>query len=524
MKSRTISDLPTELHCCILKYTLDDARERTAEEEGESSRTLRKWVEIDTEKPLQFPYNVAGVCRLWHSILVRWPECWTRVIIDVAFNPQRFLDIFLWSKDIRRLEVIVINSHEPDPQDLKYSKLERRRVAMIVEALRPHIARCELIKFNVAFFTSLPSPVIFLLDDAPYLRHLSLDCKIDDGGHPDEYSSTCDIGVHQRIRTCTSLPALSYLSMTGFWFMLLASHQHTSGWLKNLRKSLNSWITLSITRFQFQESGDYSMANFVVYCSTMKPLSKLYLHYLSLHESPGSSLQLESDALALPYYSDVFTFPGMNAIYFEGVTPNFLHSIFFFAKFSPSRLYFSACLFPYESLRSNASCLSITKMPDPPLADSWMEYGSMFRSILPNWTGSDLVIDSCPSFNDDVFDFMLRPGEPFLQFLDIRNCKNFTVHGVRQFLGERNAIIDEDGRDIGDAMDEITVRGNCPFPSEEDQTWLDLNGYTKWTKIDWKTTQEGSDTEQCFKTLGQDSSPSPEDDYAEGESESDGGD
>lgn len=85
MALQTIADLPTELHSQILKFAFYDAQEikgvntilkaqthQGGSGEPEDPTRPMKWVwkEHNPQHPLQFPYNVAGVCRLWHSILM----------------------------------------------------------------------------------------------------------------------------------------------------------------------------------------------------------------------------------------------------------------------------------------------------------------------------------------------------------------------------------------------------------------------------------------------------------------------
>lgn len=460
MSQNALSYLPVEIHSEILKNVLYLSQHAARHDDGLGSIKTPvkwKWIEDDCRDISQFPYNVAAVCKLWLDVLSRIPQCWTRVIIDVAFDPSKFLDIFLWSKDLPKLEVTIFNSHTHHSNNVDDSSVERQRVSAIVDALRPHISRCKIITFDLTFLTSLPSPMFFLLEDAPHLKKLVLECKVDNAGSPEDYSSTCDFGVSERTtRDLTSLPKLQNLSITGFWFMLSAGHPFTAECFK---ENSAQGIDFCISRFQFQQEGHYTLQNFVSYCSRSRPES-ITMRNLSLNH----------DGVILERRGAFST----EVMEFDNVTADVLRSLFSMTLINPTHLIFDNCVLP-DDLPSTSIFEELT-----------LRNTSNLRSILSDHSGFfTLNVESCPSFDDSVFSALL--GHQNLQSISFSDCNNFTVHGIREFL---QANYQPDNGYEG--IETLSIHGDrhCPFPSEEDRRWFRRSASTNPIEITWSRNRQ----------------------------------
>ncbi|KAF8877246.1 hypothetical protein CPB84DRAFT_374413 [Gymnopilus junonius] len=212
----------------------------------------------DPRSPSLFPFNVASVCTQWLAIVSEIPECWTRVIFDVAKDPTPFLDAFLWSEDLEIIEVLVFTSSTDDGKE--YGKTEKQRSIAITQALRPHVHRCKSITFDITYSTSLPPAHIFFLKDSPYLEKLVLECAHDDIQiEPDSWMTT----VVNRPHFGSDFSKLKKLSLTGFSFLYLALHLDSpESFAKfQFRRSME----LYVSRFTFLGSGHYTVTNFMRY-------------------------------------------------------------------------------------------------------------------------------------------------------------------------------------------------------------------------------------------------------------------
>lgn len=488
-----LSTLPVEVHFEILKYAQYSSQyayhgkvHASANHPNGSQPPTPiewKWSERNRRSLSQFPYNVAAASRLWKSVLMKMPECWTRVIIDVSTDPSKFLDIFQWSKDLPKLEVTIFNSHQPDPEDASYSLLERERVANVVDALRPHVPRCEHITIDVAFMTSLPSPVLFLLEDAPYLKELVLECRIDNAGLPEEYSRTCDLGVYDKVHTRASLPKLKLLSLTGFWFMFVTSHPHTQRWSRKIFRAGSKHIDLTVSQFQFQTVGKYTLQNFVVRLDEVKP-DPITLRDFSLnHDGPVIDRSLPQ--------LDLDVFSSTESIKFENVSPDVLRPFFLLVDVSPTSLTISNCVFPPDGLFTQAAELILQHIGHPNSANSFAKDSDTtnLSKFLRAWSGYSLRVDTCPAFDDAAFSALLDHflETPTVKYIYMSDCDSFTVRGVRRFLRGRNDLDRGPFYDAGYlAALEIYGHHNCPFPTEKQQKWFRSSDHASDVRIVWE--------------------------------------
>lgn len=161
MPPTSINDLAIELQTSILKHLLFLSRiprpltfaeklDLNVESGADTSLSLPpvefEWTEKDVRSSSLFPFNVASASKLWCDILALIPECWTRVLFDVAKDPTPSLDVFLWSDNLENIEVFVFNSDDTRVVD---KMRESIYVSTIAKALYPHIRRCKSIIFDV---------------------------------------------------------------------------------------------------------------------------------------------------------------------------------------------------------------------------------------------------------------------------------------------------------------------------------------------------------------------------------------
>ncbi|PPR07360.1 hypothetical protein CVT26_013673 [Gymnopilus dilepis] len=249
MERASVHSLPFELHTMIIKHR--------PEELG--------WIEDDFRSPSLFPNNVANVWDVWRAVLAHIPECWPRVVFDVAKDPAPFLDAFAWSKGLVGLEVAKYNNS-------KFSEVhddeEAQRVSAILDALLPHIPR-----------------------EAPHLEALTLECILDNVGLTKIPPSIWPCHQH------SSFPRLRKLSLTAFWFLFLVNNADTDlGWLAELEPSLDPCLFISC--FAFPEHGRSFLEAFMQCLSVMESWQNINLVNLSLAFEFNSSV-------ASPEYSYV---------------------------------------------------------------------------------------------------------------------------------------------------------------------------------------------------------------------------
>ncbi|KDR84530.1 hypothetical protein GALMADRAFT_237422 [Galerina marginata CBS 339.88] len=472
-------------------------------------------VELNPTSPAFFPYNVARVCKLWRNILKRMPECWIHVVFDVAEDPTPFIDMFLWSKSLQNLEVLVYSSARGKLR--VYQDLESRRISAIAEALQPHIHRCKSIIFDIVCSSSLPPPTIFFLQEAPHLEELTLNCRIDD----------IDVQTHARPTTAKkdrphfmkSFPRLTKLSLSGFWFMYLALHARSSKWFRELQ-SEQTRLSLYISRFKFMQEGHYSLPNFLFYLCKIGIVTSYYFVDLSL----SSPYEASSDDVAAHAIS--------GNIHFKQVSTDFLAHLYAITNISANNIFsFDACRIPKIEQLQSGEYLLLTNIID---SDDGSDTGQSLVNILSVWSGMELRVRSCPSFNDvllswlsyeveytpldpevdatqacGIFNYhqrLLRSAKAFKTFpseslavLTIDDCDNFSSRALRSCVEIRNqASADEklwyDPQRVGEkaAIVDLYVDGRVPVLAEEDKAWFKANKNN--TAVYWRAADGDGDT------------------------------
>lgn len=521
----SINHLPTEIITSIFKSLIALSHKPPPLNPVDSPPLLYQMKLERMEKyiysPSLFPFNVAAVSKLWHDILALFPECWTLVVFNVAKDPAPLLDAFLWSENLENVEVVVFNSDDPRVVD---KTRESSRVAAITHALRPHIQRCKSITFNVSYSTSLPPPTVFFLRKAPILEDLTLDCCIDDLDLKSDARAT-KINKN-RYRLATSFPKLRQLSLTGFWFMYLAMHTrrharvHPFEWLDPpiLSRKFDFMISLTISHFKFLKYGHYTLPKFISYVSRVARFSSYYFRDFSL------SYQFADQKPNLAYQ-----FGGPH-VHFQSVSKDFLTHLHTITDISAGNLSFEACEIPKFYQRYSASRLTLKNIIDN-------DEGRSLRHILEVWTGTELTIHSCPSFNDTILSWLAFETEYLLrtQFheylvsvadsgdlikafpafrirsLVINNCDNFSTHAIKELVRLRNeahfteietrVIVDgfcSDSEDERSPLEDlqVTVSRGGPVLTDEDERWFEQD--KALATVCWMV-QEDQSTREIFR-------------------------
>ncbi|KDR82975.1 hypothetical protein GALMADRAFT_134496 [Galerina marginata CBS 339.88] len=469
MDSPQFTNLPIELHTSILKFSLAITRQLITsnlpiQEHWKIGRSLyyasdvpaygrrMPWIEEDLHATLIFPFNVAGVCQVWHDILVEIPEYWHRVVFDVAKDPTPFLDAFSWSKNLEGIEVFIFNSTSL-VQDVDKA-LESARVAAITEALKPHIQRCKFIIYHLAYSSSLPPPNIFLSQEMPLLEDLTLDSRVDDIDPVD--------GPSHAMELYNSFPMLKTLWLTGFWFSSLAGHSGPA-WLMEFRGAEN--MALHLAQFTFPEHGPYRLL--------------LFISHLVRMEEAVTSVYLSDLSLAYPHdYSDLpldAVFSLSSNMHFDHVSKDFIAQLIAIADLRVAEiLSFTNCEIPPFKRDPGGNCLTLETIIDD-------DDGKSLRNIVKTWSGNEIILRSCPSFNDKFLLWLVSATKltvnirvlqypwfpaPQLSSLSISNCPNFSRKSLQRLVEVRQA--DDNGED---GLLSVSVDGQGAL-TEEEKAWF----------------------------------------------------
>ncbi|KDR77429.1 hypothetical protein GALMADRAFT_245623, partial [Galerina marginata CBS 339.88] len=464
--------LPFELHALILRFY----------------RPLHflKWIEGDLRSPTLSPYNAAFVCKLWRDILSEFPECWTRVVFDVAKDPTPFIDVFLWSNARTGIEVLVFNSSEIlDIAQESHRSLEYDRVSRVVQALAPHIHRCKSVTIDITYSSCLPSPIIFFRQDLPNIEKLYLTSRADDiaaGNHPWTVIENTDPPLAK------SFPKLKTLSLTGFWFMHLVLSAQSPDWFSHSVAQLRS---LHVSQFAFLETGHYTIENFVLYLSkfTWRTSTSYHLRDLSLsYAFNNTSVDYREEAPEIE-----------NSIHFQSVSPGFI-SHFYAASSLPeleeSTISFTTCQIPRIPRFLAHLTLVLTNID-----------GRSLRNVLKAWDGLELRICSCPSFKDTFItwlgaeiDHKVEWSELPIKVLrlvrlmsvSVDDCSNFTPSVLCAFVEARNngAV---SSRLCDQPLTMLEVMGRVPALPDQSKAWFLRNAET--TTVRWQMVDENGKRE-----------------------------
>ena len=412
-----------------------------------------------------FTFKAARVCSLWYDIVSTWGDAWDLVVFDLQDDPTPFLDVFTWSGD-RIISVYIFNSKIELTPGLKELKTELHRVFTILRYLLPHVNRCQSIRFDVTFPSSLPPPVYFFVSGSTTLGTLNLETFVP--GEPVE------IPHYTTASLSGPFPALARLSLTGFAVMEMG--WDFPGWIKALEDGprLHN-LKLSNFKFSTENSGDpmdepgQNTVRFLV--SMLSRIKPLRLHLV------GMSLSSDSTPRSIPHgynLSDV-------SIHFETSSGPFLSDFLSWTQGGIDK-----------SLRITG-CETIVPHFDTSLRGELLALGqiaesSSLRTILANFGGATLSLDSCAGFDNTLIKWLSQPdgiqGEEGATFaaksmdhIRIKNCTNFTSDALRHLVAVRHSAVYRRDRAVPSSfnvknIDFLNVTGTAPVLERKDQVWF----------------------------------------------------
>jgi len=372
-------------------------------------------------RSLPFPCNLATVCALWREVLKKHSECWTHLVFDVSSKPWIHIGAFSWSKD-HNFDVLVFNS-QPSLID---AQQEKECASQIMKALAPHMKRCTYVEFDLIFTSSLPSPLEFFCCEAPILGGLELNAQIDDwdvGYHYiDNFLGGFEGDISEKL---VMVPGNVWnIAIPGFWFILLATHPLTSQWFISF---VGYTPTLSITCFSFQEHGNFSVLQFIDIISWLRTAGRVVFRNLSL----------SYPFIKQPIYQRQDC--DLESITFDGVSEDFISQLYDLVSLQSFNLIsFSRCSIPVMTQQITSAKLELDRLPEDKSLKNAMEV----------WSGNKLVLNACPSFNDDFLsrlddetessttpDSVLNSIPAYkLRSLVIHNCEHFSLDALFDFM------------------------------------------------------------------------------------------
>ncbi|KAF8956829.1 hypothetical protein BDZ97DRAFT_2079566 [Flammula alnicola] len=495
----SLRDLPVELLSLVFGFIYSSSRKLPRHPElsylssdsDEEEPTPRRPQPIDPEDMIWdrsdedcyaslFPYNVTWVCKMWRDILICVPAYWSRIIFDVADDPSPMLDAFLWSKALR-ISVFVFSSVDDAPEDE-----ENCRTNSIISSLRPHIERCTSIVFDVQYASSLPSPTMIFTRKAIRLEELVLACSVDDLSYDLDNRRTTEMTTTTTAET--NFPALHKLSLTGHAFMELQTLGRD--WTSRL-KAHPHCLAVYVSHFQFHKEragvdNGNTFTNFMDLLTPIHQISSICLKNLSMAYRPRRR-KLESR-----YNLNT------SALYFDDVSSDFLAEFFRVVEGMPECVRLSHCSIPPITPSRPLDCWFLVLENIPGSTSSAIDDDS-FYNILSAWSGSELTVLSCASFDDELLEWLVQqqdgdfPADK-LMTLGVRDCPNFTADAMRRLVEMRSdkSKVKPDivgGRTV---LRELWVDGEGPTLQDEHTEWFIKNA--KKTTVRWQEVDNADGT------------------------------
>lgn len=471
--NNSISCLPTELLLVVFKYVYSESL-RECESPfcptcpGRPGIKHYVWPNAeDLTSEALFPYSLTYVCRKWRAIMSTIPAFWTRLVFFVDREPVTSEPYLEWSRNLP-IEVTVKRRVETSAER---DVMEGRRVRTVMQLLRPHIGRCETLRFAVIQSSSLPALRSELRGGAPLLTKLILDCKHDDGGPLIDISPTSN-GHNITQLVC---PVLATLTVDGRNFRDMCED---TGWIQNLSQIIRLTI---------------------------------------LHFNPAVSREATDTGLSLTKALDVLKRDSMPLLFYLRVSDlHFDRRIFD----SLPNIRYEICptiveledldvqtvrAFVDLTVLPSVDSLYLTRSPideHTVVPDLWSvtleEIDDAHDLVSPfaPWRGGSLDFVQSSGFND-AFLRMMRTidssgefGCQNLQELHVVDCVNFTVPALKKMvevrnraLGDRQATVE--ANDDPPIIVELNVTGRGPALSPDDAEWFNF----KVALFHWDTTQ-----------------------------------
>ena len=308
----------------------------------------------------------------------------------------------------------------------------------------------------------------------------------------------------------TSFPELFKLSVPAFWLIDMPLFTPNPEWLDQLNTSK---MDITIANFEFPKNGPYSLANFLSCLCRLKDPTCISLRNLTLsYEYCDHNLEsLDTSNLAYTISAD---------IHFTSTSKDFIAHLHSVANVLSESLSFKDCEIPNISHLQNARSLYMENIPD--------DQGLSLRNILASWEGSELTINSCPSFDDTFLSWLRSEGEyldsegngtrlkmfpaKYLCSLHIHNCVHFTTPALVDVIrfrrdsrtafqiAELDEVADTDKPLYISSIYSLSVDGRGPAFTPDAMDWFHSNGGS--IGVTWKIVDDEGEVHE-FSLQGQ---------------------
>ncbi|KAG6914086.1 hypothetical protein DXG01_002496 [Tephrocybe rancida] len=404
--------LPFEVLAHIFKLVYTDLAE-----DNESADLFHKLgvlvkgsADVFSDSP-PFPYSLAAVSSHWGQAMSDFPEFWTRLVIFVdSFDPSYTRKTLEWSKGRHIRLTVTTGGHAT-----RSPETEKRILEGIMGVIHPHIARCEILRFNITYTSSLPRVFTDLAEIYPFLSEISLKASTSNG-----------IGglVEGTIGTTTTgmlrFPLLCKLEVDGWNFVELFKHDRS--WFQGFRKSSQEENRLSISHYRpHEESNRFDIVSTLPYI--------------------GYFTRLEFDDVDFDFdFALLNNKPQIGTLKLSRLSPQLARTIVSSTVTDDLHLKGGTLqVFGGQSIHYTRH-LHLTNIDYP-------ETSHDLQQLLITWDhGRSLEVDNCPGFDDDVLAVLASPQRakkklvyhtPLLNTLSLRNCSGYSIGALRRMAETR---------------------------------------------------------------------------------------
>ncbi|EDR06487.1 uncharacterized protein LACBIDRAFT_299915 [Laccaria bicolor S238N-H82] len=431
----TIASLPAELLLIIFKAVYITTRrcvtifdphtlcEGPCDCELDSNEgTLTEWNDHDHLTSLSvFPYALTSVCKQWYDLMLLVPEFWTRLVIFVDSQPTSTTDLRA-QLSASRDQVFwahIINRQDGIGEDF----MERARVQAVVEALSPHLDRCERLTFNVMHNSSIPSIRRNFSGVCPFLTELLIECKIHD-------SKPKEVGEIE-VKAPPLFPNLERIALTGSAF---ADAYENPSWLSGIETKRLAMYKIS-------------------HLSSIDVPDLTFFNFLSvLGRFKGSMISLELYHVDLPTLPLDGNIPNdwdfrldFSSLHLEGLKKETFEEFGHFTSNSPTL---------------ESQTIRACELTDYGICHSYyldvqdINDTEQLLSVVPTLSSRCVNFISCGGLNDAVLERLSMPdpysgewGLENLQDLSIFNSPEISVQGLKRLVKSR--IVEASARGYG---------------------------------------------------------------------------
>ncbi|KIJ18678.1 hypothetical protein PAXINDRAFT_8923 [Paxillus involutus ATCC 200175] len=405
----SIGHLPVELIILIF-HGVDDSGRDWRPVAGSQFLTLAS---VNSPHSAIFPNALAMVCSAWRDMLSSVPSFWTQVVIAIDGNPTLIKGSLELSRPLP-IDVLIT------PYMSKYDEVsgEGHRVEAVMHHLVPELHRCRSIRFNTIQASSLP-PLRAFSGQALLLRAFELGCTPCDPWVPVKEERGGDMAVPIELMC----PKLETLHLNGRNFCNVCPPHFASGpslshdlWLSHLP----NLTSLAITDYRpGSENEGLSMAGVLCALQELPYLAHLVIENVEFDNIQSHDLYQLSSAFRRLELSDL-----TGGLYF-----------FFSTVMLPERLG------TLHITRCNIDGVQWGNVRCTELILTSIETGNDISQILDYCDVSELVVDGCPSFDDDLIYSLMGSTLPFpnedvsakfLRSLNIYGCDDFSMGALKE--------------------------------------------------------------------------------------------